>query len=453
MAEPASERRLLTGWGGTSPSAATVVDIGEDELPAVLMGAHPRGVIARGLGRSYGDAAQNAGGLVVDLLPGRIELLEDGLVRVSAGTDLHALIRDLIPRGWFVPVTPGTRYVTVGGAIAFDVHGKNHHRAGSIGAHVRSLELVLADGSRRTLAPDDDSAEAREQFWATVGGMGLTGIITSAVLALVPVESGHMVVDTERASDLDEVMTRLREADRTHTYTVAWLDATARGSHLGRSVITLGEHAGVDALPPRLRDHGPLVPGDPRAAVPVRPGAGLINQLTARTFNEMWYRKAPRHRTGELQTVAAFFHPLDGVRHWNRVYGRRGLVQYQFVVPDGAEDALVGILERFTGARVPCFLSVLKRFGPASPAPLSFPMPGWTLALDMPATPGLQALLDELDQIVLAAGGRLYLAKDSRADPATVRQMYPRLDEFEDVRASMDPDRVFRSDLARRLGL
>jgi decaprenylphospho-beta-D-ribofuranose 2-oxidase len=453
MPERRPAHRLLTGWGGTSPTAATVVAARPDDLPALLSGPHSRGVIARGLGRSYGDAAQNAGGLVIDPLPGVIELLGDGLVRVSAGTDLHELICALVPKGWFVPVTPGTRYVTIGGAIACDVHGKNHHRAGSLGAHVRSLDLILADGSRRRLSPDDEHPGVREQFWATIGGMGLTGIITSAVVSLIPVESGHMVVDTERAADLDEVMGRLREADRTHTYTVAWVDATARGRHLGRSVITLGEHANADVLPPRLRARGPQLPGEPRAGVPFRPRVGLINQLTTRTFNELWYRKAPRRRTDEIQTLAEFFHPLDGVRDWNLVYGNRGLIQYQFVVPDEAGHVLATILERFTRARVPCFLSVLKRFGPANPAPLSFPMPGWTLALDMPASPGLAELLDQLDRIVLDAGGRLYLAKDSRADATTVREMYPRIDEFEEIRATMDPDRLFRSDLARRLGL
>ncbi|HEX2892730.1 MAG TPA: FAD-binding oxidoreductase [Marmoricola sp.] len=452
MPEVRAEQRLLTGWGGTSPTAATVVP-GDVDLASTVSQPHPRGVLARGLGRSYGDAAQNSGGLVIDPSPGSVELLQDGSARVSAGTDLHTLIRAVLPRGWFVPVTPGTRYVTIGGAIACDVHGKNHHRAGSFGAHVRSLDLVTADGSSRTLRPDDHDPRVQEQFWATVGGMGLTGVITSAVISLTPVQSGHMVVDTERTADLDDVMVRLREADRSHTYTVAWVDATARGRHLGRSVITLGEHAGTDELPRQLRGRGPTLPESPRAEFPFTPPVGLITPLTARAFNEMWYRKAPRHRTGEIQTIGAFFHPLDGVRHWNRVYGSRGLVQYQFVVPDGAEQTLVAVLEHFTRAEAPCFLSVLKRFGPANPAPLSFPMPGWTLALDVPASPRLGALLQKLDRLVLEAGGRLYLAKDARAGAQAVRQMYPRLEEFEKVRARMDPDRVFRSDLARRLGL
>jgi decaprenylphospho-beta-D-ribofuranose 2-oxidase len=445
--------RLLAGWGATAPTGATVVAAREDDLGELVANAGPRGVLARGLGRSYGDAAQNAGGLVLEPLPSRIELLGDGLVRVSAGTSLHDLIRELLPHGWFVPVTPGTRYVTVGGAIACDVHGKNHHRSGSFGAHVRSLELVVGDGTRRLLAPDDDDAQVRDQFWTTVGGMGLTGVITSAVLSCIPVESGHMVVDTERAADLDAVMARLRDADRSHTYTVAWLDTTARGRQLGRAVITLGEHATTDLVPERQRGHDPLLPGAARADIPLRPPVTLVNRLSARAFNELWFHKAPQRRVGQLQSIASFFHPLDGVNHWNRVYGAHGLIQYQCVVPDAAGHVVAEILERLTKSGTPCFLSVLKRFGPANPGPLSFPMPGWTFAVDVPAAPRLAPLLDELDRIVLDAGGRVYLAKDSRADAGMIRQMYPRIEEFRRVRESMDPDRVFRSDLARRLGL
>jgi decaprenylphospho-beta-D-ribofuranose 2-oxidase len=453
MSEPHLRHELLTGWGGTRPTAATVREVGPHELAAVLSGPHPRGIIARGLARSYGDAAQNAGGLVIPPLPGGVELFDDGSARVSAGTSLHELIRAGLPRGWFPPVTPGTRYVTLGGALACDVHGKNHHAAGSLGNHVRSLEMVTADGSRRWFAPDDDDPEVRRQFWATIGGMGLTGIVTRTVVKMLPVETGHMVVDTERTGDLDETMASLREADRTHSYTVAWVDATARGRSLGRSVVTRGEHARAHRLPPRLRNRGPLLPSDPRVGFPLRPSRGLVNLASATAFNDVWYHRAPRRRADELQTISAFFHPLDGVRDWNRVYGRTGLVQYQFVVPDEAEETLVRVLERFTAARAPCFLSVLKRFGPSNPAPLSFPMPGWTLALDVPAAAGLQPLLDHLDRMVLDAGGRLYLAKDSRTDAATVRRMYPRIDEFEEIRETMDPTRVFRSDLARRLGL
>ena len=447
--------RELTGWGRTAPSVGRLVDADPEAdpeaVPDLVRSAGPRGVIARGLGRSYGDPAQNAGGTVLAPLPSAIEPPDpadpDGLVRVSAGTSLHELIGALLPRGRFVPVTPGTRYVTVGGAIACDVHGKSHHRAGSFGDHVVALDLVLADGSTRTVGPDREP----DVFWATVGGLGLTGVITSAVLRTIPVETGYAVVTTQRLPDLDAVMAEMAGSDRDHTYSVAWIDTLARGRSMGRSVLSRGEHATRDQLTGRAAAQPLLVPHGPRLAVPFRPPVGLVRSLGVRAFNEAWYRTAPRHRTGEIQSLAAFFHPLDGVADWNRVYGPRGLVQYQLVVPDGAEPALVRILERIAAERLPCFLAVLKRFGPGNPAPLSFPMAGWTLAYDVPAHPGLAPLLDELDRAVVGAGGRVYLATDARLRPELLPAMYPRLGEFLELRDRLDPERRFRSDLARRL--
>jgi decaprenylphospho-beta-D-ribofuranose 2-oxidase len=382
------------------------------------------------------------------LLPLPTEIGEpaaDGSVRVSAGTSLHDLMRALLPRGRFVPVTPGTRYVTVGGAIACDVHGKSHHVAGSFGRQVVDLDLVLASGETRTVGPDRDP----ELFWATVGGLGLTGVVTAATLRTIPVETAYAEVTTQRLGNLDEVMREMREGDRDFTYSVAWIDTMARGAALGRSVLSRGEHAtrdrvGGDPLP---------VPRPPRLALPLTPPVNLVTPLAVRAFNEAWFRRAPRHRSGEIQTLAQFFHPLDGVAGWNRAYGPHGFVQYQLVVPDDQDAALVRILERIADARLPCFLAVLKRFGPGNPGPLSFPMAGWTLAYDVPARPGLAPLLDHLDQLVAGAGGRVYLAKDSRLSPRLLPAMYPRLDEFRAVRERVDPDRVFRSDLSRRLAL
>lgn len=435
----------LTGWGRTAPTWAETVAPGSD--PArVVREAGARGVLARGLGRSYGDAAQNGGGRV--LLPGAARVEVDrarGRATVSAGTSLHELMRHLLPMGYFVPVTPGTRHVTVGGAIACDIHGKNHHRNGSFGEHVASLDLVGADGSTRTLAPADDD------FWLTVGGMGLTGIITSAVLELLPVETALMTVDTERVPDLHTLMRRMRESDHEHTYSVAWIDTLARGRSLGRSVLTRGEHATSEQAG-RHRTGGPL-PAEPRLAAPPAAPGWLISRPTITVFNEMWFRKAPAHKVGQLTSIPAFFHPLDGVANWNRLYGRGGFVQYQFVVPDSADEAMVDIVERLARAGHPSFLAVLKRFGPGNRAPLSFPMSGWTLALDLPTHPGLRPLFGDLDRIVVESQGRIYLAKDSRLDADTLSSMCPRLDEFRAGIRRLDPERVFRSDLARRLDL
>jgi len=449
-----AESKSLTGWGRTAPTVASVVAASSAvQLADALQAAGPRGVIPRGLGRSYGDAAQNAGGTVLDMTTLRRVHSVDagtGLVDTDAGVSLDELMQRTLPFGLWIPVLPGTRQVTVGGAIAADVHGKNHHVHGSFGNHVRSLELLLADGTVQTLTPDGDTAA---EFWATVGGMGLTGVILRARIQLAPVETAYFSVDTERTANLDELMIKLAEGDDRHTYSVAWFDSVSRGNSLGRAVITRGRSARVDELPLKLR-RAPLASDAPRlgTAPPVFPG-GLLNRVSVGAFNELWYRKAPRERRGEIQNITTFFHPLDVIGDWNRIYGPRGFLQYQFVVPFGAEDAVRVAVEAISASGHVSFLNVLKRFGAANPGPLSFPMPGWTLAVDMPVRAGLAELCDELDELVLAAGGRIYLAKDSRVDAATLARMYPRLDEWRKVRDALDPDGVFSSDLQRRLSL
>ncbi|WP_017610259.1 FAD-binding oxidoreductase [Nocardiopsis xinjiangensis] len=440
---------LLSGWGGTAPSAARVVrprDTGQ--VARALAAAGPRGALPRGLGRSYGDAAQDAGGTVLDCteLTGPVRLdPERGEATVAAGTPLGRISAGLLPRGHALPVVPGTRHVTLGGAIAADVHGKNHHADSSLGAHVRSLTLVTPDGTVRRLRPDEGETEL---FWATVGGMGLTGVVTEATFATLPVTTAHARVDTDRTADLDTTL-ELLSRDSGHRYSVAWVDLLGGG----RSIVSRADHAGVQDLPARSR-RAPLSGGGPGAAptVPVTAPRGLFNRWTVAAFNHAYYHRAPLRRRGRVQPLAEFFHPLDGLRAWNRAYGPAGAVQYQCVVPLGEEDTLRAVAADL--ARVPTFLGVLKRTGRAVPAPLSFPRPGWTLAVDLPADlPGLRVLLDRLDERVLAAGGRLYLAKDARARPETVRAMYPGLPDWRRTCARADPDGVMVSDLARRLDL
>ncbi|WP_405999005.1 FAD-binding protein [Streptomyces sp. NBC_00829] len=445
----------VTGWGRTAPTHARMLrPRTAEEAASAVRDWGARGGIARGLGRAYGDAAQNAGGSVLDMTAlDRIRTIdaETGTLVCDAGVSLHRLMEVLLPLGWFVPVSPGTRQVTVGGAFAADIHGKNHHVCGSFSRHVSALELLTADGRIRTVLPGTGL------FDATAGGMGLTGVILGATVRLHRVETSLMSVDTERATDLDDLMSRLAATDHHYRYSVAWIDLLARGRALGRSVLTRGEHAPLDALPPRARRdrHAPLGfrPGQLPAAPRFVP-EGLLGRTTVGLFNELWYRRAPRARTGELQRISTFFHPLDGVPHWNRIYGRSGFVQYQFVVGYGQEEALRRIVGRISRRRCPSFLAVLKRFGAADPGWLSFPMPGWTLALDLPAgLPGLGAFLDELDEEVAVAGGRVYLAKDSRLRPELLAAMYPRLPDFRALRAELDPQGVFTSDLARRLAI
>ncbi|NEA99822.1 FAD-binding oxidoreductase [Streptomyces sp. SID13726] len=444
----------VTGWGRTAPTAARLIrPRSYEEAVAAVRGCGGRGGIPRGLGRAYGDAAQNAGGAVFDMTGlDRLHVVDadNGIVLCDAGVSLHRLMEVLLPLGWFVPVTPGTRHVTVGGAIGADIHGKNHHGSGSFSRHVLSFELLTADGEIRTVG------RGTPLFDATCGGMGLTGMILTATVQLLPVETSLMSVDTERARDLDDLMARLKAGDHRYRYSVAWIDLTARGAATGRAVLTRGDHAPLDALKGGTRARGNPLAFRTRQfpAPPALLPEGLVNRTTVGLFNELWYRKAPHARTGRLQRISAFFHPLDGVPHWNRVYGRGGFVQYQFVVGYGHEEALHRIVRRVAEHRCPSFLAVLKRFGDADPGWLSFPVPGWTLALDVPAAlPGLGALLDELDEEVAAAGGRVYLAKDSRLRPELVAAMYPRLDDFRALRAELDPRGVFVSDLARRLNL
>ncbi len=445
----------LTGWGRVSPSSAELAEPATIDSAAQLLraGADIRGVIARGLGRSYNNAAQSADGVVISTARmNRIIELDatTGLVTCEAGVSLEQLMVAGLPAGWFVPVSPGTRQVTIGGAIAADVHGKNHHVAGSFARHVPSLQILLPDGDVRTVTSSSDPA----LFWATAGGMGLTGIIVRATVQLKRVATSRVRVDTVRTADIDETMAMLAEHDRRYGYTVAWSDSMARGASLGRSVITSGDFADLADLPPADRaDPFAFRPGA-RVGVPAGFPPGLINRYTVRLANEAWYRKAPRSRTGELQTIGAFFHPLDGIRNWNRVYGPGGFRQYQYVVPFGQEAAVRRSFELVSEAHAPSFVTVLKRFGESDPGLLSFPMAGWTLALDFPArTPGLARLLGQLDQLVLEAGGRVYLAKDSRVPAEVLAGMYPRLPEFRKLRAELDPAEILASDLSRRLGL
>ena len=449
--EDPTSTQSLSGWGRTAAGRTTVVRPRDNAALEAALVVAKGGAIARGLGRSYGDAAQCSGGLTLDLTGfsaiGPLDAAA-GTIEVGAGVSLHDLMAHVIPAGWFVAVTPGTRYVTVGGAIAFDVHGKNHHRDGSFARHVTEMTVVTPTGTV-TVSADHDP----ELFWATAGGMGLTGVVTAATLRLIPIETSWMQVDSRRFTRLADVMSTMESTDDQYRYSVAWLDCLGRRDGAVRSILTRGDHAPSGALPDRLRARSREVPGRPKLRVP-RPMPGrLVNRLSVRALNEAWFQ-ASSNAECALKPLSSFFHPLDGVESWNLLYGPAGFVQYQFVVPPDRGDVVEDAVGVIAASKMPSFLAVLKRFGPGTPGPLSFSQEGWTLALDFPlGPPGLPALLDHLDDLVADAGGRVYLAKDARLRPDLVAPMYPRLGELRAVASRVDPEGVLASDLSRRLGL
>jgi decaprenylphospho-beta-D-ribofuranose 2-oxidase len=437
----------LAGWGRT-PRTVGVVARPEsaDEVARALAAAGC--VIPRGMGRSYGDAAQCSGGVTIDVT--RLDEIgevdeEEGTIEVGGGVTLHELMKRILPVGWFVAVTPGTRYVSVGGAIAADVHGKNHHVDGSFARHVVEMTIVTPTGMV-TVSPEKDP----ELFWATAGGMGLTGVVVRATLRLISVETSWMWVATRTFTGLSALMEAMEDTDGAHRYSVAWLDCLGRRR---RAVLTQGDHAPRTAVPARRRDRSRQAPRDPGLRVPAPAPFRLANRASVRALNEAWFRAA-RPSAGSLRALSGFFHPLDAVRGWNLLYGPEGFVQYQFVVPPGRGDSVEEAVATIASSGVPSLLAVLKRFGAASPGPLSFAREGWTLALDFPLGPTrLPSLLDDLDELVTAAGGCVYLAKDARLRPELMAVMYPRLDELAAVCRRVDPEGRLGSDLSRRLGI
>jgi decaprenylphospho-beta-D-ribofuranose 2-oxidase len=448
---PAATPATVHGWGGARlASVLSVRPRSVQEAAAAVAGASRLadpsvGAIPRGMGRAYNDAAQRRGGLVLDTTALKTfeRHAESGTVTAQAGVTLGELMEALVPRGWMVPVVPGTQHVTVGGAIASDIHGKNHGVDGTFGAHVQALGLLTASGEVLELSPPDDV------FAATLGGMGLTGLIVWARIKMRPVSSPLLAVDTDRVEDLDAALAALQAPGGPHR--VAWLDLLGRRA--GRGVVTRAEHVDAPAGGgPRDPTSGATVAA--RATVPEWFPGGLLTPASIGAFNELRFRLAPLAQRGHLEGIAPHMFPLDGLVAWPRLYGRQGFVQYQLVVPYGAETALHRVLELLKRSRVPCYLAVLKDFGPAGIGPLSFPIAGWTLTLDMPRrAPGLDRLQDDFDDVVAQAGGRVYLSKDARVAPATLAAMYPRLSQWRAVRDRVDPERMWRSDLAVRTGL
>ncbi|MEM7710345.1 MAG: FAD-binding oxidoreductase [Pseudomonadota bacterium] len=438
----------LSGWGRYPRLFGPLGPIGDMASAAEATSRMP-GVVARGLGRSYGDAAIGRETTLAATGLDRMRSFdpETGLLHVEAGVSLAEIIATFLPRGYFPPVVPGTRFVTVGGMIASDVHGKNQHNDGTFGDHVQWFSLALPDGTMLRCSPEENP----ELFRATIGGMGLTGVILEAAFRLKPVKSGWIRQTTHVARNLSEAITLLRQTGAA-TYTVAWIDVLARGEALGRSLILEGEHAPPDALSPR-QERFPSG-GNGKLGVPVDMPGWLLNKRSVSAFNALYYRRGVRAaREPALVPWDAYFFPLDGILHWNRIYGTRGFVQHQCVIPDAAaETALAEILDRLSARGEGSFLAVLKRLAPAAGL-MSFPMGGITLALDLPVSEGRLSLLAEIDRLVAGAGGRIYLAKDACQSRDTLHAGYPHIDRFREIRKNTGSTSRMASKLSERLGI
>ena len=457
----------LYGWGRTAPSTAQVLSTADVDTIAQavkqvadenseLPEHKRRGVIARGMGRSYGDPAQNGGGLVVDMTPlNRIHSIDPdtGIVDVDGGVTLDQLMKAALPYGLWVPVLPGTRQVTIGGAIGPDIHGKNHHSAGSFGDHVLSMELLVADGRVLHLEPTGETAEL---FWATVGGMGLTGIILRARIQMTFTETAYFIADTDRTDTLDETIALHSDGSEVnYTYSSAWFDAISAPPKTGRSTISRGSLATLD----QLKELAPKLAKDPLKfnapqlmTVPDIFPSWTMNKLSLMAIGEAYYFMGKPARN-QVLNLTQFYQPLDLIGEWNRGYGKAGFLQYQFVVPTDAVEPFKDIIYDIQASGHYTALNVFKLFGEGNQAPLSYPMKGWNVCVDFPIRDGLNEFLDRLDDQVMQFGGRLYLAKESRTSAEKFHKMYPELPGWLKTRRDIDPTGVFASDMSRRLEL
>jgi decaprenylphospho-beta-D-ribofuranose 2-oxidase len=470
---------VATGWGApVKLSRHLPMVVGQVELSAAGWANYPRAtsfllrpervgvlpqmltalpesltLIARGSGLAYGDAAINEAGFLLSM--SRLDKFlgfdrVNGIVRCQAGTRLADILRVALPAGWFLPVTPGTSRATVGGCIACDVHGRNHHHAGSFANHVRTVTLLDPRGGATTCS----RTERTDLFWATVGGMGLTGIILDATLDLMPVESSWVLARNVITRDLDDTL-RLLADTKGATYSVAWIDATAKAQHRGRGMLMLGEHAPRDQIPRHARDHPPRFYQSVGARVPAGVPGVLGGWFLACFLNACIYRRYVGANSAERAVpLATYLYPLDMVQNWNRLYGKRGFIEYQVIVPEAAAAQLIrGMLDALTAASVPSFLTSMKQMGSGNQAPLSFPMQGIAFSIDLPVEANVFALLDSFDEKIAAAGGRLYLAKDARCRPEVIDVFYPRRREWSRIVARQDARGRLSSGLSRRLHL
>ena len=406
------------------------------------------GFIPRGNGRCYGDASLAANTICTTKFDKILSFdLQTGIFECESGITLDQVLEVIVPKGWFLPVTPGTKFITIGGAVASDVHGKNHHVDGCFSHHVEEMDILLTDGSLVTCS----SGRETDLFEATCGGMGLTGVITRVKFKLKKIETAFIRQKQIKAANLEEVL-RLFEEYKDYTYSVAWIDCLKKGNGFGRSILILGEHANTDELNGHQKKAPLGLPKKKQIVFPFSLPSWVLNTFTVKAFNFLYYGKNFKREIDNVVSYEPFFYPLDAILHWNRGYGKKGFIQYQFVLPLESRQGLVEILQRISDKGMGSFLAVLKIFGKQESL-IGFPMEGYTLALDFPVREGLFEFLDELDKVVLQFGGRLYMSKDARMKPDILRAGYKHLPQFLSIVKKYNRDGRIHSVQSDRLQL
>lgn len=440
-------KRKIAGWGNFPSIYSEETEISSQNSTdkiASISGS----LIPRGAGRSYGDASLANSVVTTSRFNKTLSFdTSNGIFSCESGKLLYQVLDETVPNGFFLPVTPGTKFVTVGGAIAADIHGKNHHVDGCFSQHVLSFSLLFADGSIKTCSRDENT----ELFWATCGGMGLTGIILKATFELKPIETSKIIKRTIKCDNLDEVITQLLQHEK-YTYSVAWIDCGTTGKNLGRSLLYLGEHANKADVPDD--DLSKYKTPKPKIGLPFNLPNWTLNKFTVKAFNALYYGKVRKKDSTDIVGFEPYFYPLDLVNNWNRLYGSNGFAQYQFVLPmNEAKEGMTKVLKEIAHSGQSSFLAVLKLFGAQNEGWLSFPKRGLQLALDFPINKKSLELMDRLDDMIMEMNGRSYLAKDSRMKKAFFESSYPRLNDFKQLLSQIDPEGKFRSLQSERLGI
>ena len=441
------DKTELGTWGNVRGSESYLREPESiDDLRETIESVGKSGGIARGSGMSYGDQPMNRDGDVIQPLFRERNIdnpSSNGLITVPPSITFAELLERVVPLGWFIPVVPGTSFVTIGGAVAADIHGKNHYRESSIASHIQSITLMLADGEVIRCSKTEEAPI----FWATMGGLGLTGIVIEATIQLSRIRSSKVQVSRKSFGNFSDLFEAMKSQVNRFEYSVAWLDLISKND-FGRGILETANHEISNPHPEFSYKTKPTLP------LPNHTAGTFLRRSTVKAYNSLRFLTAGKTETIRKTELSTFMHPLDKVRNWNRLYGKSGIIQWQIAVPEVSEHTLFDVIDSIGKAKVPAFLVVLKKLGPSNQAPLSFPMQGWTLAVDFPANhKSIYRFLDALDQELIKAGGRIYLAKDARLDAELIPKMYPALDEWKSIRQNIDPDGRWQSDFSRRLSL